>query len=205
MSPATVEPSAHPGRGAELRQALEQAGWRLTRQRAAVFDCLRSVDTHPTAEEVYAAVRTHIPNISLATVYKALEALVDCGLATKLDYADGPARYDHRTDAHYHLRCLATGQVRDLPMPGRNPLLLLNNNLLMRMKGFYFDTYGTSRLGEFAQDIIFLTPNKHGDRLTLMVAKRLDVSTELLLGDHITLITSKENHKKHEISIKLIL
>lgn len=79
-----------------------------------------------------------------------------------------------------------------------NPLLLLNNNLLMRMKGFYFDTYGTSRLGEFAQDIIFLTPNKHGDRLSLMVAKRLDVSTELLLGDHITLITSKENHKDRE-------
>jgi lipopolysaccharide export system permease protein len=79
-----------------------------------------------------------------------------------------------------------------------NPLLLLNNNLLMRMKGFYFDTYGTSRLGEFAQDIIFLTPNKHGNRLTLMVAKRLDVSTELLLGDHITLITSKENHKNRE-------
>ena len=154
MSPATVEPSAHPGRGAELRQALEQAGWRLTRQRAAVFDCLRSVDTHPTAEEVYAAVRTHIPNISLATVYKALEALVDCGLATKLDYADGPARYDHRTDAHYHLRCLATGQVRDLPIPF-DPTLLdkLDSHLTgcLSQQGFQVSGYRLELLGSFQE------------------------------------------------------
>ena len=53
---------------AELRLALERAGWRYTRQRAAVFACLRSVTSHPTAEQVFAAVRQQIPNISLATV-----------------------------------------------------------------------------------------------------------------------------------------
>jgi Fe2+ or Zn2+ uptake regulation protein len=100
-----------------LRHALEQAGWRFTRQRAAVYDYLRSVDTHPTAEQVYLAVRAAVPNISLATVYKALEALVDVNLAAKLADADGPARYDCRSDHHYHLRCLETGQVRDLDVP----------------------------------------------------------------------------------------
>src|SRR5438552_2518984 len=100
-----------------LRQALEKAGWRFTRQRAAVFHFLRSVASHPTAEQVYSVVRQRIPNISLATVYKALEALVDAGLAAKLADADGPARYDCRSDAHYHLRCVETGQVRDLPAP----------------------------------------------------------------------------------------
>ena len=82
-----------------------------------MYDYLRSVDCHPSAEEVYASVRQEIPNISLATVYKALEALVDCGLAAKLSNCDGPARYDHRSDAHYHLRCLRTDQVRDLQVP----------------------------------------------------------------------------------------
>src|SRR5437764_14113114 len=90
----------------ELRQALDRAGWRFTRQRAAVFDYLRSVDSHPNAEEVYAAVRRHLPHISLATVYKALDALVDCRLAAKIAHADGPARYDCRHDSHYHVRCL---------------------------------------------------------------------------------------------------
>lgn len=77
-----------------------------------------------------------------------------------------------------------------------NPLLILNNRLLMNMKGFYFDTLGTSRLGEFAQDIIFLSPNKHSDRLTLMIAKRLDVSPELLSGDYVTFVTSREPKAK---------
>src|SRR5437764_11326388 len=88
----------------ELRQALARAGWRFTRQRAAVFDYLRAVDSHPTAEDVYTAVRHEIPTISLATVYKALEALVDAKLAAKIAHADGPARYDCRSDSHYHIR-----------------------------------------------------------------------------------------------------
>src|SRR5436305_11481557 len=101
----------------ELRQALEKAGRRFTRQRAAVCAYLKSVATHPTAEQVFAAVRQEIENISLATVYKALDALVEAGLAARLVSDDGTARYDGRSDAHYHLRCLRSGQVRDLPLP----------------------------------------------------------------------------------------
>ena len=99
---------------AELRHALEAVGWRFTQQRAAVFGYLRSVHTHPTAEDVHTAVRRCLPNISLATVYKCLEALVSCKLASKLSPGEGPARYDCRTDHHYHFRCLKTHQVRDL-------------------------------------------------------------------------------------------
>jgi Fe2+ or Zn2+ uptake regulation protein len=105
------------GGSVDLRVALEQAGRRFTRQRAEVFAYLRSVHSHPTAEQVFAGVRRTIPNISLATVYKALEALVDAGLAARLAEAGGPVRYDGRAEAHYHLRCERTGQVRDLPLP----------------------------------------------------------------------------------------
>lgn len=104
-------------REAGLREALEKSGWRLTRQRVEVFAYLRSVHSHPTADQVFAAVRLRIPNISLATVYKALEALVDAGVAGRLaDDSGGCARYDGRAEAHYHLRCQRTGQVRDLPL-----------------------------------------------------------------------------------------
>ena len=54
--PTSANPPEPPNEGA-LREALERAGWRHTRQRAEVFAYLRSVDTHPTAEQVFASVR----------------------------------------------------------------------------------------------------------------------------------------------------
>ena len=102
-------------RTARLRSALEAAGARCTLQRAAVFDCLERLKSHPTAEEVYTHVRRRLPRISLATVYKALEALVGAGLVTKLTNGDGSARYDSKGPEHYHLRDTATGEVHDLP------------------------------------------------------------------------------------------
>ena len=64
-----------------LREALEGSGQRFTEQRAAVFRYLAHTKVHPTADEVFLAVRQDLPGISLATVYKSLETLVGCGLA----------------------------------------------------------------------------------------------------------------------------
>ena len=97
-----------------LREKLESRGAHMTRQRAAVYGYLRGVGHHPTAEEVYLAVKRELPRISLATVYKNLEALVNCGAASKLTTGDGAARYDIRTDHHYHSRCLGCGRMTDL-------------------------------------------------------------------------------------------
>ena len=110
MAPAPLDHDA-------LKTALESAGLRCTLQRLAVYDQLSRALQHPTAEDVFHAVRLTIPKISLATVYKALEALVDIGAATKLTAADGTgsARYDARSEEHYHFRCLRTGSVYDLP------------------------------------------------------------------------------------------
>lgn len=98
-----------------LRSALESNGQRYTEQRAAVYRCLIGTETHPTADEVFTTVRRELPDISLATVYKALETLVGCGLAVKLTNGDGSARYDGRTDPHHHARCLTCGAVLDVP------------------------------------------------------------------------------------------
>jgi Fe2+ or Zn2+ uptake regulation protein len=117
MSSLRRESTTGPVTDAELRRALGRAGWRFTRQRRAVFAFLRAAEGHPTAEQVFAAVRPQLPSISLATVYKALEALVDAGLAARLVAGAGPARYDGCSSAHYHLRCEKTGEVRDLPLP----------------------------------------------------------------------------------------
>ena len=98
----------------ELRRALEASGHRYTTQRAAVYRYLQDTHTHPTADEIFTHVRDAIPDISLATVYKALEAFVAAGVTRKLTFGEGPARYDGRTDDHDHVRCLKCGNVRDV-------------------------------------------------------------------------------------------
>lgn len=128
---------------ARLREALEANGQRYTEQRAAVYRFLRDTDQHPSADEVFTTVRQVIPDISLATVYKSLETLVGCGLASKLTYGDGSARYDGRTDPHPHARCLTCGRVLDLP--GRLDASLLDG--LGELPGFSVEGYRVEVVG----------------------------------------------------------
>jgi Fur family transcriptional regulator, peroxide stress response regulator len=128
---------------ARLREALEAKGQRFTEQRAAVYRFLQDTDRHPSADEVFTTVRHVIPDISLATVYKSLETLVSCGLASKLTYGDGSARYDGRTDPHPHARCLTCGKVLDLP--GSLDSAALSN--LGELPGFSVEGYRLEVVG----------------------------------------------------------
>jgi Fe2+ or Zn2+ uptake regulation protein len=109
------EAQHHAHRMERTAQALQSKGFRLTPHREAVHAYLASVNHHPTAEEVYLAVKAQGSRLSLATVYNALEALVEAGLASKLAFGDGSSRYDIRTDQHDHIHCLGCGMLRDLP------------------------------------------------------------------------------------------
>ncbi len=126
-----------------LRSLLVEQGASLTTQRAAVFDYLSRVEHHPTAEEVFLAVKQELPKISLATVYKNLEALVACGAATKLTYGDGAARYDIRTDHHYHSRCLGCGRIADLEPQGGEEM----TRLVKPPAGFKVEDYRIEVVG----------------------------------------------------------
>jgi Fe2+ or Zn2+ uptake regulation protein len=131
---------------------LEAAGCRYTRQRAAVYAYLASVDSHPTAEDVFYALRNRLPRISLATVYTSLETLVSVGLATRLVAAGGAARYDGRGERHYHLRDEETGEVRDLPASFDDELLdKIDPQLVERLaaSGFRVSGYRLEVLGRF--------------------------------------------------------
>ena len=126
-----------------LRSVLEANGQRFTEQRAAVYRFLSGTDEHPTADEVFTAVRAQITDISLATVYKALETLVSCGLATKLTYGDGSARYDARTDEHCHARCLRCGAVRDVESSSiGGPLPEIQPRDGFRVEGYRLEVVG---------------------------------------------------------------
>ncbi len=128
----------------ELRHSLTQAGLRYTRQRQAVYDMLSLSTMHPTAFDVFEDVKQRVPRISLATVYKSLDALVDCGLVVCLPaVGDGPDRFDVWSQPHYHLRCLKTGAVDDISTPFDEELLAkLDPGLVDRLRDHGFEVTG---------------------------------------------------------------
>lgn len=95
-----------------LKEALSRAGLKATQQRLVIYQCLMS-SCHPTAEDIFEQVRPDNPSISLGTVYKTLETLVESKLVEKVPVSEGKMRYDARMDAHNHIYCTNTGEIID--------------------------------------------------------------------------------------------
>ena len=87
---------------------------RMTKQRAVILEALRSVSSHPTADEIYGMVRKKLPRISLGTVYRNLDLLTASGEIRRLDKAGVQKRFDGDLSPHHHVRCINCGRVGDV-------------------------------------------------------------------------------------------
>ena len=85
-----------------------------TQQRRIILEELRKLNTHPTADELYAIVRQRLPQISLGTVYRNLELLSEDGQILKLQLTGKQKRFDGTVATHYHKRCPYCDRVSDL-------------------------------------------------------------------------------------------
>jgi Fe2+ or Zn2+ uptake regulation protein len=94
--------------------AFRGSGLRWTPQRQAIVDALFRLSNHPTAEEIYAAVRRLHPGMSRATVYNTMETLATMGWLGTIHAADGTRRYDPDPAPHHHLRCRVCGAIFDV-------------------------------------------------------------------------------------------
>jgi Fur family peroxide stress response transcriptional regulator len=114
-----IEPTTLPSDG--LAQKLADSGLRSTPQREVIYGVLLNKRDHPTADEVFARVKTEMPGISLATVYNCLETLVQCNLIRQVNHERGPTRYCPNLTPHAHFHDEATGATYDIDLPA--PLL----------------------------------------------------------------------------------
>ncbi len=87
---------------------------RMTRQRAVILSELQKVTSHPTAEQLHSIVKESMPNISLGTVYRNLEFLVESGEIRKIDFAGNVRRFDGDLRPHSHARCQVCGCLTDI-------------------------------------------------------------------------------------------
>jgi Fur family transcriptional regulator, peroxide stress response regulator len=97
----------------ELVERCRARGMNVTPQRIAIYRALVEAHDHPSPEALYRRVRPAMPSMSLATIYKALDALVDLGLAQEVSATGDIKRYDANMSRHHHLLCTGCGAIRD--------------------------------------------------------------------------------------------
>ena len=78
---------------------------RNTKQKESIFRAVTSVYTHPTAEEVYNMVVVDCPHVSLTTVYRNLNMLVEEGKLRRIAIPNDSDRFDATLTPHYHVKC----------------------------------------------------------------------------------------------------
>jgi Fur family transcriptional regulator, peroxide stress response regulator len=91
--------------------------YRFSKQRRRILEILKETKSHPTADWVYRKLKKEIPELSLGTVYRNLNVLLEQGHLEKLPFGSTFDRFEAKIKPHYHLICDKCGLVEDFEMP----------------------------------------------------------------------------------------
>lgn len=127
-----------------LLEFLRSRGNRLTPQRVAILRAIVENDNHPSADDVYAAIRKEFPTTSLATVYKTITLLKEAGEILELGFGDDGSRYDgRRPKPHPHLICTKCGAIMDSDLADMDSLVQsLARSANFKVLSNRFDIFG---------------------------------------------------------------
>ncbi|OAM87693.1 transcriptional repressor [Termitidicoccus mucosus] len=131
-----------------LAHKLADSGLRATPQRELVYQTILARRDHPTADEVFARVKSEMPSISLATVYNCLETLIDCDLVRAVNFDRAPTRYCPNLHPHAHFHDKETGATHDVDLP--DELLVALKKILP--PGYKADAIDITFRGHAARD-----------------------------------------------------
>lgn len=98
----------------EAHHYLLKFGIRPSVQRTAVMEYLMNFKSHPTVEEIYAALSPSIQTLSKTTVYNTLNLFLKKGAVQTLSIDDKNLRFDADVSHHAHFYCRNCGTVHDI-------------------------------------------------------------------------------------------
>ena len=96
---------------------LRDQGIRCTRPRIAIYECLASIEGHPTAEDLHSIVCDRYEHVSLATIYNTLTVFEETGLCRKISSSAGSRFCSADSQGiHVQLRIAGQDELVDLPL-----------------------------------------------------------------------------------------
>lgn len=102
-----------------LENYLREKNLKNTGQRKLILDAFLNNVEHISAEELYDRLKKDNPSIGLATIYRTLKLLSECGLANEIHFSEGVTRYEHSfgRQHHDHLICINCGKYIEVVDP----------------------------------------------------------------------------------------
>lgn len=93
---------------------LKEHDLKVTPQRLEILKFLDSHRTHPTAHEIYQALKKRNPSLSKTTVYNSIDILKKYDILHELTISGTEKRYDFRHEPHHHFLCKQCGAIIDI-------------------------------------------------------------------------------------------
>ena len=87
---------------------------KITPQRLEIMKYLDKNHTHPTASEIYTALKKKNPSLSKTTVYNSLDVLTKNNIIFELTISKIESRYDFIVKPHHHFMCKKCGKIQDI-------------------------------------------------------------------------------------------
>jgi Fur family ferric uptake transcriptional regulator len=142
-----------PGRGASPTETLcayiAENGLKHSRQRDRIAETFFGMGGHVSVEELVVRVRRLDPRISVATVYRTMKLLADCGLAVPRQFGGGQTRYEAAgaRGHHDHLICTGCGEIVEFA----NEKIETLQSLVARRHGFEVESHKLELYGRCAR------------------------------------------------------
>jgi len=98
---------------AAFRAYLRNRGVKYTSARRHILQTVLEIDKHFEAEELLYMLRDRGLNVGMATVYRTLPLLVDCGILKQVRFDVKHAHYERvfGEEPHHHMVCRDCGRI----------------------------------------------------------------------------------------------
>ncbi len=97
----------------DYREVLKSYNLKATPQRMYMIDEIEK-SGHIDIDNLYESLKNIFPYISLATVYKNINSMIDNGFLTEVKIPKHKARYELSKESHAHLFCIKCGELKDI-------------------------------------------------------------------------------------------
>jgi Fe2+ or Zn2+ uptake regulation protein len=88
---------------------------KVTPQRLAIISLMDQYG-HISVRDIFEKIKTNFPSLSLATVYKNINAMLESDFIKELKIVGQDSKYELIKEAHSHMICKKCGKVEDIQL-----------------------------------------------------------------------------------------